>query len=50
VTGDDLELKELNGNQVKIQPKSTEKYTTIIKAVAEKHTEFLTCQPKRSKF
>jgi exosome complex RNA-binding protein Rrp4 len=40
VTGDDFELRVLNGNQVKIQPKSTEKYTTIIKALAEKHTEF----------
>jgi hypothetical protein len=46
VTGDDYELKVLNGNQVKIQPKSTEKYTTIIKALAEKHTEFLMYQPK----
>ena len=36
----------LQGNQVKIQPKSSDKYTTIIKALAEKRTEFHTYQPK----
>jgi hypothetical protein len=46
VTGDDFEIKVLNGNQVKIQPKSKEKYTTIIKALAEKRTEFHTYRPK----
>jgi len=30
VYGDDFELKVLNGNQVKVQPKSAEKYRTII--------------------
>ena len=49
VTGDDFELKILNGNQVKIQPKSAEKYKIIIKALAEKHTEFHTYQPKEDK-
>jgi len=45
VTGDDFELKVLNGKQVKIQPKSAEKYKTI-KALAEKYTELHTYQPK----
>jgi len=49
VTGDDFELKVLNGNQVKIQPKSTEIYTTIIKALAEKHTEFQMYRPKEDR-
>jgi hypothetical protein len=30
IAGDDFELKVLQGNQVKIQPKSSDKYTTII--------------------
>jgi hypothetical protein len=46
VTGEDFELKVLTDTQVKIQPKFAEKYTTIIKALAEKHTEFHTYQPK----
>jgi len=46
IAGDDFELKVLQGNQVKIQPKSSDKYTTIIKALAEKRTEFHTYQPK----
>jgi hypothetical protein len=49
MTGDDLELKVLNDNQAKIQTKSTEKYTTTIKALSEKHTEFhtRTYKPKK---
>jgi len=50
VTENDFELKILNGEQVKIQPSSTDKYHTIIKALAEKHTEFHTYQPKENKF
>jgi hypothetical protein len=46
VTGDNFQVKVLNSNQVKIQPKFTEKYT-IIKALAEKHTDFHTYQPKK---
>ena len=46
IARDDFELKVLQNNQVKIQPKSSDKYTTIIKALAEKHTEFHTYQPK----
>ena len=46
IAGDDFELKVLQGNQVKIQPKTSDKYTTIIKALAEKRTEFHTYQPK----
>jgi hypothetical protein len=32
IAGDDFELKVLQGNQVKIQPKSSENYSTIIKS------------------
>jgi ABC-type phosphonate transport system ATPase subunit len=40
--GNDFELKVLQGNQVKIQPRSPDKYTTLIKSLAEKRTEFHT--------
>ena len=46
IVGDDFELKVLQGNQVKIQPKCSDKYTTTIKALAEKRTEFHMYQPK----
>jgi hypothetical protein len=46
IAEDDFDLKVLQGNQVKIQPKSSDKYTTIIKAPAEKRTEFHTYKPK----
>ena len=46
VSGNDFKLKVLNGNQVKVQPKSADKYRTIIKALIENHTEFHTYQPK----
>jgi len=49
VTENDFELKILNRDQVKIQPSSTDKYHTIIKALAEKHTEFHTYQPKENR-
>jgi hypothetical protein len=49
VTENYFELKILNEDQVKIQQSSTEKYHTIIKALAEKHTEFHTYQPKENK-
>ena len=49
IAGDDFELKVLQGNQVKIQPKTSEKYSTIIKALAEKHTEFHTYQAKENR-
>jgi hypothetical protein len=46
-------LKELlvtvMGDDFELQPKSPEKYKTIIKALAEKHTEFHTYQPKEDK-
>ena len=48
VTGDDFELV-LNGNQVKIQTKTAETYTTIIKALGEKHADFHTYQPKENR-
>lgn len=40
------DIKVLNFNQVKIQPKTTECYTTITKALIEKKTEFFTYQLK----
>jgi hypothetical protein len=46
IGGEEFELKVLQDNQVKIQPKSSDKYTTTIKALAEKRTEFHTYQPK----
>jgi pyruvate/2-oxoacid:ferredoxin oxidoreductase alpha subunit len=49
VTENDFELKILNADQVKIQPTSTTKYHTIIKALAENHTEFHTYQPKEDR-
>jgi hypothetical protein len=48
VTGDDFELKVLTGNQVKIQPKTADKYKTIIQVLAE-NTEFHTYQPKEDR-
>jgi hypothetical protein len=39
----------LQGNQVKILPKSPDVYQTIIKTLTEKHTEFHTYQPKEGK-
>jgi hypothetical protein len=42
IAGNDFKLKVLQGNQVKIQPKSSDKYTAIIKALAEKRAEFHT--------
>ena len=49
VTGDDIELKVLNGNQVKIQHQSAEKYKIIINALEEKHTEFHTYKPREDR-
>jgi hypothetical protein len=43
---DEFKFKVLQDNQVKIQPKSSNKYTIIIKALAEKRTQFHTYQPK----
>jgi hypothetical protein len=49
VSGDDFELKVLNGNQVKVQPKTADKYRAIIHALIEKHTEFHTYQLKENR-
>jgi len=49
VSGDDFELKVLNGTQVKVQPKSADKYRTILNALIEKHTEFHTYQSKEKR-
>jgi hypothetical protein len=40
------ELKALSNNQIKIQPKTSEAYRTIIKVLADKKTEFHTYRPK----
>jgi hypothetical protein len=49
VSGDDFELKVLNDNQVTVQPKSADKYRTIIHALIEKHNEFHTDQPNEER-
>jgi hypothetical protein len=41
------EIKDLTDNQVKVQPKKSESYRTIIKAFAEKLSEFHTYKLKR---
>lgn len=46
---DHYTLKALSENQVRIQPTSSEAYTTIVKALASKKTEFHTYQPKQNK-
>jgi hypothetical protein len=46
IAGEEFKFQVLQDNQVKIQPKSSDKYTKIIKALAEKRTEFHTYQPK----
>jgi hypothetical protein len=39
-------IKALEDNQIKVQPKTSETYRTIIKALAEKRTEFHTYKLK----
>ena len=43
------EIKALNSNQVRVQPKSSEHYRIIIKALSEKHTEFHTYKLKEER-
>jgi hypothetical protein len=43
------EIKVLTDNQVKVQPKTSESYRTIIKALAEKRMEFHTYELKDEK-
>jgi hypothetical protein len=43
------EIKALADNQVKVQPKTSESYRTIIKALAEKRTEFHTYKLKEER-
>jgi hypothetical protein len=40
------EVKALAHNQIKVQPKTSESYRIIIKALAETRTEFHTCKLK----
>jgi PAX-interacting protein 1 len=44
IAGDDFELKTLQGTDVKIKPKSSTNYSTIVKALTEKRIEFHTYQ------
>jgi len=46
IAAEAFELKVLHENHVKIQTQSPDAYRTIIKALAEKNTEFHTYQPK----
>jgi hypothetical protein len=45
----EFEPKVLNGNQVKVQPKSANNYRAIIQALKEKHAEFHTYQIKEDR-
>jgi hypothetical protein len=42
----EYEIKALAGNRVKIQPKTSESYKTITKALTEKHKAFHKYKPK----
>jgi hypothetical protein len=46
IANQQYEIKALADNQVKVQPKTSESYRTIIKALAEKRTECHTCELK----
>jgi hypothetical protein len=46
IAKDNYKLKVLNFDQVKLQPNTSEGYTTITKALIEKKTEFHTYEPK----
>jgi 2-methylisocitrate lyase-like PEP mutase family enzyme len=43
------ETKALANNKVKVQPATTDAYRAIIKALAEKNTEFHTYKPKEER-
>jgi hypothetical protein len=43
------EIKSLAGNQVEVQPKTSESYRIIIKALSEKGTEFYTYNLKEQR-
>jgi hypothetical protein len=49
VAKNEHELKILNNQQVKIQPKTTEKFSIIVKALKEKQTSFHTYKPKEER-
>jgi hypothetical protein len=42
IAKEQYEIKALTDNQVKVQPKTSECYSTIVKALAERRTEFHT--------
>lgn len=46
---DNYEIKVLNNDQVKVQPKNTEAYTSITKALIDKKTEFHTYKIKEER-
>lgn len=49
VVKDCYEIKILKGEQVKIQPKTIENYTTIVKELKLKNTKFHTYKPKQDR-
>lgn len=46
---DNYAIKTLHNNEVKILPKNSEVYSKIVKALAEKQTEFYTYRPKEER-
>lgn len=49
IAKDNYQLKVINPNQVRIQPKSNESYSTITNSLTEKKTEFYTYKPKEER-
>lgn len=49
IAKDEYELKILQGNEVKIMPKTNEKYSAITKALTERNTEFHTYKLKEAR-
>lgn len=49
IAGDNYEVKILRNEQVRIQPKTTELYTKIVRNLQDKNTEFYTYRPKQDR-
>jgi hypothetical protein len=49
IAKEQYEIKALADNQVKFQPKTAECYGTIVRAVAERRTEFRTYKLKEER-
>jgi len=50
VSGGDFEIKALNGNQVKVLPKTVDKYRTIIDALIENTLSSIHTSSKKTDF